>query len=125
MGTRKDRNSEIDEDAVNTVERILRGAGWSRSKPQPDKVGLDMRVDLLEDRHPQISFYLQIKGMGTRTRHGEVQPIYSKTGTVNKAIELEHIDYYMKLPVPVFLVAVELYRGSPITSTCSGTSSNR
>ena len=108
MGTRKDSNSDIDEDAVHVVEGILRGGDWSRSKPQPDKVGLDMRVDLLEDRHPQIGFYLQIKGMGAKTRQGKVQPIVSRTGTVSKAIELEHLDYYMKLPVPVFLVVVDV-----------------
>src|SRR4051794_20668768 len=104
MGTRKDTNSEIDEDAVHVVEGILRGEDWGRSKPQPDKVGLDMRVDLLENRHPQIGFYLQIRGMGPKTRKGEVKPIESSTGTLNKAIELEHLDYYMKLQVPVFLV---------------------
>ena len=108
MGTRKDVNSEIDEDAVYIVEGILRGEDWGRSKPQPDKVGLDMRVDLLEDRHPQIGFYLQIKGMGQKTRKGEVKPIESSTGTLNKAIELEHLDYYMKLPVPVFLIIVDV-----------------
>ncbi len=108
MGTRKDSNSEIDEDAVHVVEGILRGSDWNRSKPQPDKVGLDMRVDLLEDRHPQIGFYLQIKGMGAKTRRGEPQPSKSKTGTFNKPIELEHLDYYMKLPVPVFLVLVDV-----------------
>src|SRR5947209_3555372 len=101
MGTRKDSNSVIDDDAVHVVEGILRGEDWGRSKPQPDKVGLDMRVDLLEDGHPQIGFYLQIKGIGARTRQGEPHPIISTTGTVNRAIELEHLDYYMKLPVPV------------------------
>jgi hypothetical protein len=108
MGTRKNRNSEIDEDAVHVVEGILRGADWNRSKPQPDKVGLDMRVDLLEDRHPQIGFYLQIKGMGPKTTKGKRQPLVSQTGTINKSIELEHLDYYMKLPVPVFLVVVDV-----------------
>jgi hypothetical protein len=108
MGTRKDSNSVIDEDAVHIVEGILRGDDWGRSKPQPDKVGLDMRVDLLEGGHPQLSFYLQIKGIGARTRQGEPHPIISTTGTVNKAIELEHLDYYMKLPVPVFLVVVNV-----------------
>lgn len=110
MGTKKDVNSEIDEDAVHVVEGILQGGGWGRSKPQPDKVGLDMRVDLLEGRHPQIGFYLQIKGMGPKTRRGETEPIVSKAGTVNKAIELEHLDYYMKLTAPVFLVVVDVVR---------------
>jgi len=108
MGTRKDRNSEIDEDAVHVVEGILRGEDWNRSKPQPDKVGLDKRVDLLEDRHPQINFYLQIKGMGPKTAKGKKQPLVSHAGTLNKKIELEHLDYYMKLPTPVFLVVVDV-----------------
>ena len=108
MGTLKDPNSEIDEDAVHVVEGILRGGDWSRSKPQPDKVGLDMRVDLLEEHHPQISFYIQIKGMGPKTRNGKVQPIETRAGHVSKAIELEHLDYYMKLPVPVFLIVVDV-----------------
>ena len=108
MGTLKDVNSEIDEDAVHVVEGILRGSDWNRSKPQPDKVGLDMQVDLLEDRHPQIRFYLQIKGMGQKKRQGKVQPIESKAGTLNKPIQLEHLDYYMRLPVPVFLVVVNV-----------------
>ena len=88
MGTQKDRNSEIDEDAVHVVEGILRGADWNRSKPQPDKVGLDMRVDLLEDRHPQISFYLQIKGMGPKTTKGKKQPIVSHAGTLKRRSSL-------------------------------------
>jgi len=110
VGTKKDVNSEIDEDAVHVVEGILRGGDWGRSKPQPDKVGLDMRVDLLEGSHPQIGFYLQIKGMGPKTRRGETEPIVSKAGTVDKAIELEHLDYYMKLTTPVFLVVVDVVR---------------
>jgi hypothetical protein len=67
-----------------------------------------MRVDLLEEHHPQISFYIQIKGMGPKTRNGKVQPIETRAGHVSKAIELEHLDYYMKLPVPVFLIVVDV-----------------
>jgi hypothetical protein len=111
MGTKKDENSQIDEDAVHVVEGILRGKDWNRSKPQPDNVGLDLRLDLLKDRHPEIAFYLQIKGVGQRTSKGVVQPIVSPSGTLNKAIELEHLDYYMKLPIPVFLVVVDVVRG--------------
>lgn len=108
MGTLKDLNSEIDEDAVHVVEGISRGGDWSRSKPQPDKVGLDMRVDLLEGHHPQISFYVQIKGIGPKTRKGEIQPIENRAGHICKAIELEHLDYYAKLPVSVFLIVVDV-----------------
>ncbi len=111
MGTRKDRNREIGEDAVRVVEGILRGADWNLSKPQPDNVGLDIRVDLLENHHPQINFYLQIKGMGPKTAKGKKQPLVSHAGTLNKEIELEHLDYYMKLPAPVFLVVVDVVEG--------------
>jgi hypothetical protein len=89
---------------------ILRGEQWNRAKPQPDKVGLDLRVDLLEDRHPQVSFYLQIKGMGQQTRKAEIQPT-TASDTLSKALELEHLDYYMKLPMPVFLVVVDVVEG--------------
>ena len=112
MGTRKDENSDIDEDAVHVVEGILRGGEWSRSKPQPDKVGLDMLVNSLEDRHPIVAFFLQIKGMGPKTRKGKRQPHVSRADTLDKPIELEHLDYYMKLPVPVFLVVVDVVNGA-------------
>jgi hypothetical protein len=108
MGTFKDANSEIDENAVHLVNGIFRGPGWLATEPHKDKVGLDMSVDLLEDRHPQIRFYLQIKGMGPLTKRGKRQALVSASGTLSKPIELEHLDYWMKLPVPVFLVAVDV-----------------
>jgi hypothetical protein len=108
MGTFKDANSEIDEDAVRVVNGIFRGPGWLATEPHKDRVGLDMSVDLLEDRHPQIRFYLQIKGMGPQTKKGKARKLISKAGTLNKPIELEHLDYWMKLPVPVFLVTVDV-----------------
>jgi hypothetical protein len=110
MGTKKDFNSEIDEDAVHVVEGILRGEDWNRSKPQPDKVGLDLRVDLLRERRPEFAAYLQIKGAGQRTVKGKARPLISRSGTVGKAIELEHLDYYMKLTTPVFLVVVDVHQ---------------
>jgi hypothetical protein len=112
MGTRKDENTDIDEDAVRVVDLALRGGEWSLSKPQPDKVGLDMLVNLLEDRHPIVAFFLQIKGMGPKTRKGKRQPNVSRANTLDKPIELEHLDYYMKLPVPVFLVVVDVVKGA-------------
>jgi Domain of unknown function (DUF4365) len=90
------------------VEGILRGGEWNRSKPEPDKVGLDMFVNLLEDRQPQIGFFLQIKGIARKTRNGKKQSLVSRAGTLDKPIELERLDYYMKLPVPVFLVVVDV-----------------
>ena len=110
MGTRKDENSDIDEDAIHVVEGILRGGDWGRSKPEPDKVGLDMLVNLLENRHPIVTFFLQIKGMGPKTREGKKVPQVSRTGTLDRPIELEHLDYYMKLSVPVFLVVVDVVK---------------
>ena len=108
MGTRKDVNSEIDEDAVHVVEGILRGEDWNHSKPQPDKVGLDMRVICWRIVTPRSAFTFRSKGWVPKTTRGERQPLISKSGTISKAIELEHLDYYMKLPVPVFLVVVDV-----------------
>jgi hypothetical protein len=71
-----------------------------------------MLVNLLEDRHPIVAFFLQIKGMGRKTRKGKEQPRVSRANTLDKPIELEHLDYYMKLPVPVFLVVVDVVKGA-------------
>ncbi len=67
-------------------------AGFADCKPQPDRVGLDMLVDLLEDRHPLISLYLQIKGMRPESTNGKKPPSVSRAGAVDKPIELEHLD---------------------------------
>jgi hypothetical protein len=79
MGTFKDANSEIDENAVHLVNGIFRGPGWLATEPHKDKVGLDMSVDLLEDRHPQIRIYLQIKGMVRSPRRAKVENLFARS----------------------------------------------
>ncbi len=86
MGTEQDENSEIDVAAVNVVRINLEDADWNLSTPDRDKVGLDMFVNLLEDRHPQIGFFLQIKGMGPKTRKGKEQPLTSRADTLGKPL---------------------------------------
>ncbi len=108
MGTEQDENSETDVAAVNVVRINLEGADWNLSTPDRDKVGLDMLVNMMEDQHPVINFYLQIKGTARKTRKGKKQPLLSRAATLDKPIELEHLAYYMKLPVPVFLVVVDV-----------------
>ena len=86
MGTYKDVRREIDERAVHVVEGILLGPDWNVAKPDKDKVGLDMSVDLLE-RHPQSRSYFQIKGKGPRTRTGKHQALIGQNGTLSQTIE--------------------------------------
>ena len=98
---------EIDEDAVLVVEGIFRGRTGTAASPNQTKWGSICEWTCRKSI-TQISFNLQIKGMGPKTRKGKVQPIENRAGHICKAIELEHIDYYMKLPVPVFLVVVDV-----------------
>ena len=109
MGTKSDANYDIDRAAVHHVEGILTGRDWDLSQLVPDRLGIDRRGVLRgEDRQPTHSFYLQIKGRGPQTRKGKVVPLMGSGGFVSQEMEIEHLDYYLKLSVPVFLVVVDV-----------------
>ncbi len=46
--------------------------------------------------------------MGPQTRKGKAVPIVGPGGFVGKEMEIEHLDSYFRLPVPVFLVVVDV-----------------
>jgi hypothetical protein len=108
MGVRKDETQVIDVQAVNWFEQQFNDMHWTTSKIDPDVVGLDRRIELVEEgKHTASAAFVQIKGKRKATKNKG-----RKTGFpyVSQRLEVEHLDYYSKMSEPVFLVVVDLER---------------
>jgi hypothetical protein len=106
MGVRKNETQVIDFQAVNWFERRFNDINWTTSKLDPDIVGLDRRIELVEEgKHTASVAFVQIKG-----RRKANKSKGRKTGFpyVSQRLEVEHLDYYSKMSEPVFLVVVDL-----------------
>jgi hypothetical protein len=108
MGVRKDETQVIDVQAVNWFEQQFNDMNWTTTKIEPDVVGLDRRIELVETgKHTALAAFVQIKGKRKATKNKG-----RKTGFpyVSQRLEVEHLDYYSKMTEPVFLVVVDLER---------------
>lgn len=107
MGTGSDDNHDIDTAGVNYVYSIIRGRDWELCKPDPDRMGIDGLVVLKEARRPIHPFKIQIKSRGARVRAGKAQPLVNRQGFVTQSMEIEHLEFYMRLTEPMFLFVVD------------------
>jgi hypothetical protein len=108
MGVRKNETQVIDVQAVKWLEQKFNDMNWTTSEIAPDVVGLDRRIELVEEgKHTAWAAFVQIKG-----KRKAAKSKGRKTGFpyVSQRLEVEHLDYYSKMREPVFLVVVDLDR---------------
>src|SRR5438034_1155954 len=101
MGVRKSETQIIDRKAVRIFEDLYDDEWWTSLSFVPDVVGIDRRVDLVEDgKHIGLACYVQIKGKK------KFPPKKKKSDFISQKIEVEHLEYYSRLAVPVFLFVI-------------------
>lgn len=90
--------------AINAVEKVfLRDFKWSFRRLPGSSIGVDARVDILDEGSPTGRFLaLQIRSMPSREENG---------GDYIYRGENNHLDYWTKHSLPVYLVVVDLESG--------------
>lgn len=93
----------IDEQAVHIFKGLLPPEHWTVYNLTPDR-GKDHQVELIESgEHTARTFWVQLKGQRRVTSLG--------SGSISFRLETKDLDYFTKLPEPMFLIVVDVTKG--------------
>ena len=96
----KHSNHVIDEEAVEIFKGLLPKDRWTIYDLKPD-YGKDHKVESVENgEHTGLTFWIQLKGQKTLK--------ILRDGNVSFNLETKYLDYFKKLPEPMFLVVVDV-----------------
>ncbi len=92
--------------ALWTVGKLLSDAGCLvRPVAADTDIGIDLYCETVQDKEPFLHFWVQIKS-------GTSQVVIRENGTASCSVKVDHLKYWLRQPVPVFLFLI------PSPDTC-------
>lgn len=102
MGVRWNESEDIDVLGTSYLSGLYSSGGWKFFNPIPDR-GIDHKIEFFEGNILSgISVYVQLKS------HERVERLGKRKEFSSNKLECEHLEYYLKMRQPVFLVVVDI-----------------